>query len=90
MVVPTPISRQPSNQLHGASPTRGTGDPAMSAIEHYNCLIERSLHHFKAMSADEEALAAFTRSHNFTPDFELLREVGSEAHDGTGIKSPVL
>lgn len=47
----------------------------MSAIEHYTSLIERSLHHFKTMSADEEALAAFTRSHNFTPDFELLREV---------------
>jgi hypothetical protein len=47
----------------------------MSATEHYTSLIERSLHHFKTLSADDESMAAFTRSHNFIPDFELLREV---------------
>jgi hypothetical protein len=47
----------------------------MSAIKHYTSLIERSLDHFRTMSADEESIAAFTRSHNFIPDFELLREV---------------
>lgn len=47
----------------------------MSVIAHYTSLIERSLHHFQTMSANEESIAAFTRSHNFITDFELLGEV---------------
>jgi hypothetical protein len=47
----------------------------MTVIEHYTSLIEHSLRHFRTMSTDEASIAAFTRSHNFIPDFELLGEV---------------
>jgi hypothetical protein len=47
----------------------------MNATEHYTSLIARGLHHFETMSADTESMVAFTRCHNFIPDFELLRDV---------------
>jgi hypothetical protein len=42
--------------------------------DHYLGLVERSRKLVGDMAADHDALLAFTRSHNFSADFELLRD----------------
>jgi hypothetical protein len=46
----------------------------MPSTDHYLALLDRSKVLVNELSADAEALAAFTRAHNFSADFELLHE----------------
>jgi len=45
----------------------------MSVSDHYSALLTKSTEAFEKLAAEPEDLAAFTKSHNYLADFELLR-----------------
>jgi hypothetical protein len=54
--------------------TLGVGKLRMSVADHYGALVDRSKKLLDKMVADDEAVVAFTKSHNFLADYQALHD----------------